>query len=108
MSAFSVWRGACTMDGCRHPSPKQEARMSTTWSVRPASRILALTAIVATSMACGAPDDDEGTELSDEALAGCPCSVWTDTTVPKMASASDSAAVELGVKFKSDVKGTIT
>lgn len=39
---------------------------------------------------------------------GCPCSIWNDATVPSVPSDSDSAAVEVGVKFQSSVDGYIT
>ena len=39
---------------------------------------------------------------------GCPCTIWASTTTPAVASAADSSAVELGVKFRSDVNGFIT
>ncbi len=35
-------------------------------------------------------------------------SFWTDTTTPAVADAGDSAAVELGVKFRADVAGFVT
>jgi hypothetical protein len=38
----------------------------------------------------------------------CPCTIWNGTTGPTMASASDSNAVELGVKFRTTVNGYIT
>ncbi|MEQ1543388.1 MAG: DUF4082 domain-containing protein, partial [Novosphingobium sp.] len=34
--------------------------------------------------------------------------IWTATTAPATASAADTSAVELGVKFRSDVAGTVT
>jgi hypothetical protein len=39
--------------------------------------------------------------------SGCPCSIWSDSSAPA-AFAADANAVELGVKFRSDVAGTIT
>jgi N,N-dimethylformamidase beta subunit-like protein/uncharacterized protein DUF4082/Big-like domain-containing protein len=39
---------------------------------------------------------------------GCPCSIWNDATVPSLQSDSDTAAVEVGVKFQSSVDGYIT
>jgi hypothetical protein len=39
---------------------------------------------------------------------GCPCSVWPVSTVPGTVTDSDSASVTLGVKFTSDVAGSIT
>ena len=38
--------------------------------------------------------------------ASCPCSIWSDSVVPPIEN--DPAAVELGVKFRSDVAGEIT
>lgn len=37
-----------------------------------------------------------------------PCSIWGDADTPATASVSDSAAVELGVKFRSAIDGFIT
>jgi N,N-dimethylformamidase beta subunit-like, C-terminal/Domain of unknown function (DUF4082)/Bacterial Ig-like domain/Calx-beta domain/Bacterial Ig domain/Purple acid Phosphatase, N-terminal domain len=38
----------------------------------------------------------------------CPCSIWSPSTVPANPAESDAAAVELGVKFRSNVAGFIT
>ncbi|WP_143591463.1 DUF4082 domain-containing protein [Thermoactinospora rubra] len=38
----------------------------------------------------------------------CPCSVWPDSAVPAVASASDTKAVTLGVKFTADQSGSVT
>jgi len=38
----------------------------------------------------------------------CPCTIWPPSTAPTMATAPDSGAIELGVKFTSDVAGYIT
>jgi hypothetical protein len=40
--------------------------------------------------------------------ATCPCSLFPATAVPVVAADSDTAAVEVGVKFRSDVGGTVT
>ena len=40
--------------------------------------------------------------------ASCPCSLWTNATVPAVLSDPDSAAQELGVKFRSSVSGYVT
>lgn len=37
-----------------------------------------------------------------------PCSIWTTSTIPANQSENDSNAVELGVKFRSDIDGYIT
>jgi hypothetical protein len=39
---------------------------------------------------------------------GCPCSIWPSTATPQVAADSDVGSVELGVKFRSDVAGSIT
>ena len=38
----------------------------------------------------------------------CPCSIWPASTTPVNPAESDTAAVEIGVKFWSDVAGTVT
>ena len=41
--------------------------------------------------------------------SGCPCSIWAGSTTPaNEANASDTSAVELGVKFRAQVDGQIT
>jgi hypothetical protein len=40
--------------------------------------------------------------------SACPCSVFASTATPQTASVQDNSAVELGMKFRSDVAGTIT
>jgi hypothetical protein len=41
--------------------------------------------------------------------AGCPCSIWDPASaVPAIPDAGDGSAVELGVKFRSDIDGFIT
>jgi len=37
----------------------------------------------------------------------CPCSIWSTSATPAIASQSDTGAVELGVKFRSDSAGYI-
>jgi hypothetical protein len=39
---------------------------------------------------------------------GCPCSLWSSSAVPQNVLDNDPSAVELGVKFRSDVDGLIT
>lgn len=40
--------------------------------------------------------------------AECPCSIWPSTATPGNPSTADTSAVELGVKFRSDVAGYVT
>ncbi|MBY0401943.1 DUF4082 domain-containing protein, partial [Myxococcota bacterium] len=42
------------------------------------------------------------------AAPSCPCSLWSDTTVPTAVSSGDTQAVELGMRFRSDAAGFIT
>jgi hypothetical protein len=39
---------------------------------------------------------------------GCPCSVFSPNSVPSTVTVNDGNAVELGMKFRSDVAGTVT
>src|SRR5262249_40783242 len=41
-------------------------------------------------------------------VPNCPCTLWPSSASPAVASANDSGAVELGVKFRSDINGVIT
>ncbi len=38
----------------------------------------------------------------------CPCSLWDPSAAPATASSGDTAAVEVGVRFSSDVAGSVT
>ncbi len=38
----------------------------------------------------------------------CPCSIWSNAATPAEASRNDPNAIEVGVKFRSDVNGLIT
>ncbi len=38
----------------------------------------------------------------------CPCSIWNSTATPGNPSEADNGAVEVGVKFRADVAGTVT
>lgn len=38
----------------------------------------------------------------------CPCNIWSSSTVPTGVDSGDGSAVELGVRFRSDVVGSIT
>ena len=39
---------------------------------------------------------------------GCPCSIWTASSLPGQIDSGDPGAVELGLRFRSDVAGTVT
>jgi len=38
----------------------------------------------------------------------CPCSIWSDSTVPGLAAQSDGSGVELGLKFRASTDGYVT
>jgi WD40 repeat protein/chitodextrinase len=52
--------------------------------------------------------DDFIWSFTTAAGPGCPCSGWDSSITPTNPSASDPNAVELGVKFRSDLDGFIT
>src|SRR4029077_16062503 len=37
--------------------------------------------------------------------SGCPCSLWSSSTTPAVTGVNDSSALEVGLKFKSDISG---
>ena len=45
--------------------------------------------------------------LTDPLPGICPCSIWPDSATPTTASTADTATVQLGVKFRADVDGTV-
>src|SRR5262249_1401721 len=38
----------------------------------------------------------------------CPCSIWSPSAAPSTSAASDSSAVELGVRFRADQSGLVS
>jgi hypothetical protein len=46
--------------------------------------------------------------FTTRAAGSCPCTIWDPVTTPAVAASGDASAVEVGVKFRSDVAGTIT
>ncbi|MFI7544407.1 DUF4082 domain-containing protein [Actinoplanes sp. NPDC049599] len=48
------------------------------------------------------------TPVTPAAAATCPCSIWPTTAVPGTPADSDTAAVEVGVKFRADTDGFVT
>jgi glucose/arabinose dehydrogenase/endonuclease YncB( thermonuclease family) len=49
-----------------------------------------------------------GTATATSVPQNCPCTIWPNSAVPTNPSNADSSAVEVGVKFRSDVNGYIT
>ncbi len=47
--------------------------------------------------------------IAPRAMAqGCPCSIWSANTTPGIVDSGDGNPVELGVRFRADVNGTVT
>jgi len=46
--------------------------------------------------------------FSPTVTTGCPCTIWPANTVPGTVDDTDPRAVEVGVKFRSDIAGRIT
>lgn len=46
--------------------------------------------------------------LTDPLPGICPCQIWPDSATPTVPSATDTGSVELGVKFRADVQGTVS
>jgi len=64
-------------------------------SFTPSSQVVTLSGVNVTGVSFGA-------------LQICPCSLWSSSVVPGTVAANDPNAVELGVRFSSDVPGSIT
>jgi hypothetical protein len=89
---------------------------STTATLTPANPLTAATSYTAT--VSGAKDLAGNTlatsswSFTTAATApppsGCPCSVWASTAAPQVAADADLDSVEIGVKFRSDVSGSVT
>src|SRR5512144_2189833 len=82
----------CARTRCGSRSPRPPARSTAGWPMtrrrgRRRSR-----------RARGAPPPGAG---------GCPCSLWDETAVPDVASADDTSAVELGVRFVAEADGVV-
>src|SRR4029453_9639889 len=43
-----------------------------------------------------------------DAQVHCPCTIWPPSATPTNASLQDTSAIEVGVKFRSEVAGYIT
>ena len=70
-----------------------------------------VTGIGAGTIRARAVDDSGNIQSSATSVSitvSCPCSIWGRTVVPTVAAASDTHAVELGVKFQSTISGSVT
>jgi hypothetical protein len=55
-----------------------------------------------------APDSWSFTTAAAPPVPTCPCSIWSGSATPATPADPDNAAVEIGVKFRSDVAGRVT
>jgi hypothetical protein len=85
-----------------------------TVSLDPASSLAANTAYTLTIIGA---KDQAGNTLANVSIrfttaaappSACPCSLWASTDLPQVAAVSDTRALELGLKFRATVAGTIT
>jgi hypothetical protein len=67
-----------------------------------------LPATVAVALAAGLATPLALVAATPAAAAGCPCTIWSATASPGQPAAADASAVEVGVKFRSDVSGYVT
>lgn len=49
-----------------------------------------------------------GSGIGAPAASNCPCSIWSNSITPGTADDPDSKPVEVGLKFRSDVAGSVT
>lgn len=89
-----------------HPATIPSAAASTTWSYSWVAH-----GNPSTTVRSRAVDDNGNIETPSAGSlvnVSCPCSVWGANVTPGTVDENDINAVELGVKFKSDVGGSIT
>ncbi len=106
-AANALVTGAVTWDAA-----SRTARLS------PASSLAASSTYTASIK--GGPGSPRAEDLAGNAVTGsswtfttgaaptCPCSGWGNTTTPANPSVNDPSAIELGVKFRTDLNGFIT
>src|SRR4051812_34250176 len=88
----------------RMPEPEEPPMSQRPGTDRRPRRLL-VAAIVAAAVALGLlPSVNVGAA----AAATCPCSVFAPTQTPSVVADPDTAAVELGMKFRADQAGYIT
>ena len=64
-----------------------------------------------TTIKVRATDDSGNTQTpgaGNQVTITCPCSLWGNSITPATADAGDTSPVEVGVKFKTDVFGTVS
>ncbi len=122
MDASTITSGTFTLasaaGGTVQASVSYDAANSTA-TLTPSGTLAASTSYTATIK--GGTADPRVKDLSGNALASdfawtfttgtgptCPCTAWTSSTTPGTASEPDASAVEVGVKFRTDVNGLIT
>jgi uncharacterized repeat protein (TIGR01451 family) len=51
---------------------------------------------------------NNSTQAQTTVLQGCPCSIWSDATIPTVPAVTDGSSIEVGVKFRANTDGYIT
>src|SRR5206468_251357 len=67
-----------------------------------------ITAITTFTLSCTGPGGSQSASVTVNLTSSTQNSLWSSSTTPAVPSQQDAQAAELGVKFKSDVNGSIT
>jgi hypothetical protein len=116
-STFELYVGGST--GTLVPSSVSYNASTFVATLRPTSPLASSTSY--TAVVRGGVTDPRAKDVSGNALASnytwsfitasgpvCPCSIWATSVIPGTITDNDPGAVELGVKFRSDVNGNVT
>jgi hypothetical protein len=90
-----------------HPATGR-ASWTYTWTPQTAGTTTVLARATDDSANRGAASAAATVTIASGSTATCPCSLWPPSATPANASSTDTAAVEIGVKFTSDRSGAIT
>jgi hypothetical protein len=97
------------VDGVDLGSEVLSAPYTTSWNTTTVSNgSHTLTAVARDGAGNTATAAAVGVTVSNAAGGSCPCSLWSATSAPAFIETSDTNAVELGMRFRSDVAGTIS
>src|SRR5439155_7428357 len=89
-------------------APRGAPVLKTTFRFRRSARRRRISATVSAALVAGLAAPVALSATTPAAAATCPCSVWSATAAPTTPSANDGSAVEVGLKFRSDVNGYVT
>jgi methionine-rich copper-binding protein CopC len=90
-----------------HPANGRET-WSYTWTPRSPGSLTIKSRAADDSANLETPSAGVNVTVGSGGPATCPCSIWSNGTVPTNPADSDSGSVELGVKFRADSNGFVT